>query len=214
MASLLKVPIVMAVYQKIEKGELTRDTQLTLIERDIDNKFGSLWKEGAGYKISVKEAIRLVLTESDNTAKNALLRTIQVEDLANVFDYLDVPKESEDEGPVVNPKNYSSILRSLYLASYLPHNLSNEILDVMTQSVHTDRLRAGIPNEVPVAHKIGVYERAEDDLNDVFTDCGIVYATRRPYILCIMTRSSLEQAQVNMSQISRMIYDYVSTANK
>lgn len=212
LASLLKVPMVMAIYHKIDMGELQRDTKVTIIEKDLDSKFGRLWEKGAGHQITIEEAVKLVLTESDNTAKNVLLRQIKMEDLANVFDYLDIPKESEEEGPVVSPKNYSSILRSLYLSSYLPKDKSNEILKIMTEAVHTDRLRAGVPEQVRMAHKIGVYEKV-DAMADVYTDCGIVYVSHRPYILCVMTRSTLDQAKAHIATVSKIVYDYVSTVN-
>jgi len=134
--------------------------------------------------------------------------------LSDVFDYLDIPKESEEDGPVVTAKNYSSILRSLYLSSYLPKEQSNEILEIMTKSVHTDRLAAGVPNSIKIAHKIGVHEKAVEGLGDVYTDCGIVYLPKRPYVLCMMTTSNGEQARTNMSAISKIVYDYVSTENK
>lgn len=214
LASLLKVPMIMAIYHNINTGELDRTKMLTITPEDLDNRFGDLWQKGAGGQISIDEAIKLVLTNSDNTAKNVLLRAMSVKDLADVFDYLDIPKESEEDGPVVTPKNYSSILRSLYLSSYLPKDQSNEILEIMTHSVHKDRIRAGVPEEVAVAHKIGVYEKVGQETSDIYTDCGIVYVPKRPYILCVMTRSSLDEAKLNISTVSKIVYEYVSSVNK
>ncbi len=211
LASLLKVPLVMGVYDEINKGTIKRDQILTVTEGDIDKDFGDFWKKGVGTKITVEEAIRLVLIDSDNTSKNLLLHLIGPEKLDQVFDYLDIPKDSEENGPVVTPKNYSSILRSLYLASYLPVEMSNEILTLMTQSHFSDKVVAGVPSGVKVAHKIGVYEMPDNDDREVYTDCGIVYVPKRPYILCLMSKSSEKMANKHFSEISKIIYNNVST---
>lgn len=213
LVSLLKVPVVMAVYKNIEQGTTNPNDMLTITQADQDSKFGDLYKEPLGTKISVQDAIRLTLTQSDNTAKNLLGHTLSNADIVDVFDYLDIPKDTQGQNLVVSPKNYSSILRSLYLSSYLQKEHSNEILNYLTQSNFNDKLIAGIPSSVKVAHKIGVYDPNTNDM-PVFTDCGIVYAIKRPYILCMMTKSKEENARVYMSTISKMIYDYVVSANR
>lgn len=212
LASLLKVPLVMAVYKQIEKGALKPDDILTIQEKNLDTKFGDLWKRGIGAKVTVQEAIRLALIDSDNTAKSLLFTTLPQGRLEDVFDYLDIPKEF-GEIPVVTPKNYSSILRSLYLSSYLPKKDSNEILELLTQTKFDDKIVAGIPEYIKVAHKIGVAYDIADFGKSTYTDCGIVYLPKRPYILCVMTRSSEEDARKHMSEVSKIVYGYVSTAN-
>src|SRR5258706_6197329 len=72
LVSLLKNPVVMAVYKKIESGKINLSDRLTIQQEDLDNKFGKLWQKGAGTQITVKQAILLTLADSDNTAKNAL----------------------------------------------------------------------------------------------------------------------------------------------
>lgn len=211
--SLLKVPLVMAVYKNIEQGTNRPGDMLTIAKADQDNKFGTLWEKPVGTKISLKNAIRLTLADSDNTAKNVLGDTLTSDDIADVFDYLDLPKDSKGQNIVVSPKDYSSILRSLFLSSYLSKEHSNEILSFLTQSKFTDKLPAGIPTNIPVAHKIGVYD-AGDDSPQVYTDCGIVYVPERPYILCMMSQATESKARQYMVGVSRMIYTYVSMANK
>lgn len=207
LASLLKVPLVMQTYKLKEEGQLRMDEELVISSEHLDPLFGDLWKEGAGKKITVKEAIDLVLKESDNTAKNVLFNRLPPGSIEKVFDALDIPKVLDQDMAVVTPKNYSSILRSLYLSSYLTFDDSEEILEIMSNSEFTDKLRAGVPPEVKVAHKIGVYSPETD--KSIYTDCGIVYVPRRPYILCLMARATNTDAQTWFSQLSSMVYTYV-----
>lgn len=208
LASLLKVPLAMAVYKQMEKGTIRHDQVFEVKEEQLDPYFGNLWKAGAGSKISTDEAIREILINSDNTAKNVLFSSIPDGSLENVFDSLDIPKELESNLPVVTPKNYSSILRSLYLSSYLRPEDSNEILFILTQTPFKDKLVAGVDPNIKVAHKIGVHE-GNSQTKSVFTDCGIVYYPKRPYILCMMTRSTDQEAQKYMSNVSKIVFNYM-----
>jgi beta-lactamase class A len=126
-----------------------------------------------------------------------------------VFDALDIPKHREGEYSVISPKNYSSILRSLYLSSYLRREDSNGILDILTQTKFNDKLPAGVPGKVLVAHKIGVFDE-NDAGQPVFSDCGIVYQPDRPYVLCIMVKADEATARQHIQLLSKMVYGYVS----
>jgi len=212
MASLLKVPVVMAVYRQIELGNLTFDQQLTVAPEMIDEEFGKFWKKGAGIKISVREAIRLTLTKSDNTAKNVLFYNLPAGAIEDVFDNLDIPKETQEKLASVNPKNYTSMLRSLYLSAYLTKDHSNEILQLLSRTDFYDKLPAGVPQTIPVSHKIGVYAPDDPD-RSLYSDCGIVYLPQRPYALCLMIRSDEDTARQVMKTVSKMIYKYISALN-
>lgn len=212
-ASLLKVPIIMGAYKYIESGKLQEDTILTLQDKHLDPSFGSLWKKGVGAKISVSEAIRITLQQSDNTSNAVLFDNIPSETLDDVFNYLDIPNELDGKTPVVTAKNYSSILRSLYLSTYLSPEYSHKLLEQLTDTPFTDKLRAGVPNNVIVAHKIGVHESTSTN-KSIFTDCGIVFVPKRPYVLCMMMRDTEENTRIHMSEISRIIYEYITQINK
>ena len=134
LVSLAKIPTVMAIYRLISEGKLKKDTQLTIRPQDINRDFGSAWQKGAGSQMTVQEAINLTLTESDNTTHNMLLGVLPRGDLDRVYNSLDIPLHTEEQHPVISPKNYSSILHSLFLSSYLPEQYSNEIIAILTKS--------------------------------------------------------------------------------
>lgn len=209
LASLIKIPVVMAIYKQIELGKTKKNTLLTINENDIDKGFGVLWKKGAGTKLTVEEAIRLSLIESDNTAANTLNSHLPEGAIDAVFDTLDIPKDTKNNLPVISPKNYSSILRSLYLSSYLNRDNSNQILEILTETNFNDKIAALDNKNVKVSHKIGVYQS-----EGVYSDCGIIYLPNRPYILCVMVNSTEDKAKQHMEYISRMIYGYLTKVSK
>ena len=68
-----------------------------------------------------------------------------------------------------------------------------------------EEIDAGVPDEIEVSHKIGIYEA-----EDVFSDCGIVYAPHREYILCTGSKgASQEDARRFIAEISKAAYNYV-----
>lgn len=212
LASLIKIPVVMAAYKAVDEGKLSLDQELIITDGDLDPSFGELWKRGKGTKISVRQAIDLAIIESDNTATKTLTHALPEGYIDDIFDSLDVPKNKNQGFTVISPKNYTSILRSLYLSSYLNRDHSNEILDILSRTNFNDRIPVGVPNHIKVSHKIGIYNlnNASPNNQPVFSDCGIVYANNRPYSLCIMTKNVDESiSKRHMQIISKMVYGYI-----
>lgn len=212
LASLLKTPLAMGVYKNIDEGKIHKTDILEVKKEHLDNAFGDLWKKGPGINLSLMEAIKYTLILSDNTAKNVLFSAVPEGTLEDVYDSLDIPKDATGGDLVVTPKNYSSILRSLYLSSYLSEESSNEILTLLTETPFNDKLVAGVPKTVKVAHKIGVH-KGDIPGQEIFTDCGIVYVPKRPYILCIMSKENEPTSRKVMKDISSIVYSYVSSTN-
>ncbi len=207
-ASLLKIPLAMAVLKQVESGRIGTGDQIEIAEQDIDPNFGELYKQGVGTRLTVSVALEKILAESDNTARNLLFKLVSQQQIVDVYDYLGIPKDFGEE-PTISPKNYSSILRSLYFSSFINPTNSNSVLDLLSRSEFSDMIVAGVPKDLTVAHKIGV-RKGKPGVSDVFTDCGIFYLPQRPYLLCMMINSSEAEADVTMKGISTIVYDYVS----
>jgi beta-lactamase class A len=101
------------------------------------------------------------------------------------------------------------MLRSLYLSSYLRRPMSEIALNTMLYTKYNSQIPAGVPSNVPVAHKIGFYFQ-----EGYFHDCGIVYVPKKPYILCVMSKNTNQiEANKIISAVSKIVYDYVNTGN-
>jgi beta-lactamase class A len=208
-ASLLKLPTVMKVYELIEEGRVLKSTQMELTPDVIDRGYGTLWRKGLGARVTVEEAIIASLVVSDNTA-HRLLYGISGGRPADIYRYLDVALDTDRGEPAIAPRNYASILRSLYYSAFLSNEHSNEILQHLTRAVEGSVLRSSIPADIPIAQKIGVmqFDKAADQ---TYSYCGIVYVPKRPYVLCIMVVEALAVADKQTADLSKLVYDYVST---
>ncbi len=208
-ASLFKVPVVMAYYRMRERTGMSEDPMIILSSDMLDDDFGNLYKKGVGYSLRASEAVRLSLVESDNTAVKALATLIEKEDFEAVYQGLDIDLHMNNEGALLSAKSYSSILKALYFSAVLTKDNSHEILVLLSQTHFPDKLVAGVPQYIPVAHKIGDF--VSTDGQSGFRDCGIVYVPRRPYIICMFSVSDEETSRQRMQVISRSIYDYISS---
>jgi beta-lactamase class A len=212
LASLIKVPVVMAAYKEVERGHLSLDQMITLKPEYLDQTYGTLWQKGAGAQVSLRDAIRLTLTQSDNTALRVIDSQLPDGATETVFDDLNLPPPVKGGSQVVTPKDYTSILRSLYLAAFLNREHSNDMLDILTQTQFRDKLPAGLPADIKIAHKIGVWQ--PQDGQQVYNDCGIIYIPNRPYALCVMSQSDEDTARKHMQYVAKITYDYVNTAKR
>jgi beta-lactamase class A len=208
-ASLIKVPGVMAYYRQLENNGFSLDNQTVVIkEKHIDKGFGSLWMKGAGSTITLEEAARLSLVESDNTASYVLADNVSQDSFNEVYEGLDIDLTKQDGHIIISAKSYTSILKALYFSAVLSKEHSQKILSYLSETTFDDKLVAGVEKGIVVSHKIGIYG------DSLYQDCGIVYLPKRPYALCMISNTSDDVTKERMSQVSRMVYAYVKNVNK
>lgn len=203
-ASLLKIPIAMTILKKVDRDEIKLTDKIELAEGDLDKEAGNLYQKGAGVKLTVWEAIKIMILTSDNTAKNALKRQLDNAELNAVFAHVGIPNPYQPQnGQVVSPRGYSRIFKALYFATFLSAENSEKLLDLATDTQVESLISAAVPPEIQVSHKYG--ERP-----DGIADCGIIYLPTNPYFLCIMTRDiELPKAKNLINNISKIIFDFV-----
>ena len=208
-ASLMKLPLVMTLYKSAEDGSIDLDKSVKLKKEWLDAEFGTLYLKGEGYEITIREAARLALSESDNTAIN-LIKDVNYNFAASgkdVISYLDFEADLSPDGQqvLVGPRAYSSVLKCLYLSCYNSKENSQQILEYLTQSTFENRIAKNIPKQTKVAHKIGTY------LTNTQNDCGIVYLNNNNYLLCIMVEGKDPVASQVIAELSGIIYQKLNS---
>lgn len=215
-ASTLKVPLAMSLLKAVEDGALKPSDSYSLEDIDLSQGFGDLYMAGKDEEFTVEELLEIMLKKSDNTAFNAILnifRRIGIEDpLGQVYGFLgwefassipelgEVPNYSK-----INLKTLSNIFIGLYDAKYITVDHSNKILEYLASTPFSDKIAAGVPDGVMVSHKIGTAT-----FEKTFSDCGIIYAPNRNYILCLGSNGADENtASKFMSEVSQAVYQYV-----
>lgn len=79
LASGVKVPVAIAVMRAVERGELSLDTRVTLLETDFVDGAGGTNAFRAGTRLRVSWLLEQMIVHSDNTASDVLIRTVGID---------------------------------------------------------------------------------------------------------------------------------------
>jgi beta-lactamase class A len=199
MASVYKVPISIAAMAEVQSGALKLSKAIRIGPDDYRRGYSPLADrmEGRPTTITVREAIEMVLVDSDNTASDALLRTVggpervmaELRRLGvsgvdvsrselELGSALDDAKDDAaaaaarsrflaDRRDVASADALADLLVRLYRGELLDRSGTRFLLEAMGRCrTGFHRLRAGIPDGVPLAHKTGTWG-AIGTVNDV-----------------------------------------------
>lgn len=207
-ASLMKLPVVMNLYRASENGQIDLDKKVVLKKEWLNDEYGTLYQKGEGYELSIREAARLTLKDSDNTALLLIwdqLEGVQINPENDSMNYLDVEYGLVEDGRAqISARSYSSILKCLYLSCFNNNNDSQEMLEYLTKSTFNNRLTKYTPDSLKIAHKIGTYNVRYQ------SDCGIFYVPQKNYVLCVMVTGEDPGASQIIADISQSVYLFIT----
>ena len=173
----------------------------------------------AGY-YNADQLLKAMIVYSDNNAEESLLQQYQsdVNNLIKTFQLPPLPTNPNDyqTSNFMSAEDYSTLFRALYNGTYLPWDLSEQALDLLTTITFTDGIVSGVPSGTAVAHKFGERTNQFSDgtaSNRELHDCGIIYYSNDPYLLCVMTKGSATFPELaeTISHISQLVYTYVQS---
>ncbi|HOY30339.1 MAG TPA: class A beta-lactamase-related serine hydrolase [Bacteroidales bacterium] len=214
-ASLLKVPIMIAVYKKAEKDTnflkqkilFDKILEVSTNPNLVDNKSLQI-----GSTYTIEELIEYMIIHSDNNAKEILMGLIGGDYLMDVMIDCGVNLKNRDLTiDFISIKEYSSFFRILYNASYLDREMSEKALKLLSNVTFDKGLPAKLPKDIKIAHKFGERAFTYSNLKQLH-DCGIVYIPNSPYLLCVMTKGDDFNKLVSIiADISEMVYNETNT---
>ncbi len=199
-ASVIKIPVMVAVYRKVDEGELSFSQMVEIKEEDWAAGAGWLQWERAGTKQTVGDLLLLMMNQSDNVATNALTRLVggpdHVNEVArslgaeNTLLYQKVSSERAAVPSLDNrttPRDMATLLEKIAIGEAGSDFACEEMLGLLRQNMLEYWMEAGVPDGVPVANKAGW-------LDATFNDAGVVEYEDRPYVLAIFTKYGPERA--------------------
>ncbi len=220
-ASLLKVPVMIAVFRAAESDPHILTTRLIFQGPDTNTEetFRPAERMSIGREYTVNDLVHRMIVYSDNNALFLILAHLNDEVLNRTFTDLGVPipNPQDNVNDIMSVRTYSSFFRILYNATYLSRTLSDKALEYLSQTDFSIGLFAGVPPSVTLAHKFGecsvtsVLNSGEISRRELH-DCGIVYHPKHPYFLCVATRgNNYTQLAEAIAHISIMIYQWADT---
>jgi serine-type D-Ala-D-Ala carboxypeptidase (penicillin-binding protein 5/6) len=198
-ASLIKLPVMVEAYRQVAAGKVRLDQRIELKKEDMVQGSGILTSHfSPGTTISLRDAIRLMIVYSDNTATNLVVdaiglpsTTAAMKELgypetqlhSKVFrrDVSIAPERSEKYGlgstTAIDMVNLVTRLKRGELAT---PEATAAMLDHMVNCDDKSRFPLLLPSTVKVAHKTGSVTR-------VRTDAGLLMGPGCTIALCVLT---------------------------
>ena len=199
-ASLMKLPVILTLYQEAEAGELSLETKYKLLEKDKRGGAGILQDRPAGEVYTYRKLAQLMGQYSDNTANNVLVKILGPQKIQQTIDNLGMKKTNFTKYETT-PEDIGLFFKKLYEGGVVTNQHKEEILKFLTKTGWEDRIPAGIPEGVRVAHKIGTEI-------GVFSDAGIVF-TQKPFVLVVMTKEAKEaEAKEILPKITKVVWEF------
>ncbi|MCI0641141.1 MAG: class A beta-lactamase-related serine hydrolase [Gemmataceae bacterium] len=231
-ASLIKFPVMIEVYQQVLEGKIKLSDMVTLREQDKVPGSGILtyhFSEGATFPL--KDAVRLMIVFSDNTATNLILDRIGIGSTgarmaawgfpntkihAKVFlgstTSIDPERTKKYGLGSTTAREMVGLLEKLHNGQLVNAESCKAMVETMKKCDDKAKLKRFLPEKIAVAHKTGT-------VSNVKTDAGIVYLPSGPVAICVLTNDNEDRrfvednaANVLIGKVAKEVYDYFRTA--
>jgi len=201
MASTYKVPVILYLYQQVAQKKISLEDKLVYEGEFYTEGTCSLQYESPGKAYSIRELASRAIRESDNVALNILFNRLGSDNITNFMKSLG-GAAVYNETPWATPNELALYMQSAADFAVQNPELGNLLIDDLKNTIFNDRIRAGTPSNIAVAHKIG-------NLGGVVNDVAIVYAPKGPYILAIMSKEVPDDvaAAKTEAELAKMVYE-------
>ena len=165
------------------------------------------------HSYTIETLLNYMITYSDNNATILLLSVTQKNALTEIFTDLGLPVPDDNTTGTIDymsDKLYSRLFRVLYNSTYLNEEYSEKALKILANPDFPNGITHSLPKDILVANKFGertIYNQNGSVRYRELHDCGIIYATKSPYLLCIMTKgANFKKLETIIQDISTMTY--------
>jgi beta-lactamase class A len=227
-ASIVKVPILVGIMDKIEKGELKYDQQLIYKDSLLYEGEDILGSFKNDEKILLKKVLMLMLTTSDNTASLWLQSLAGTGTRINTimdsmgFRYTRVnsrtPGREEDRNMYgwgqTTPEEMGRLFEMIYRYNVISPSASERMMRVLGRNFWDGEGLSQIPPTIEVFSKNGAVNASRSEVM-------LVNARHQPYILSIFTKNNKDEsweganeAWVLTRKISKIVWEYFEPKEK
>ncbi len=233
-ASLIKLPVMIEAYQQAAEGKVKLTDPVTLHKEDKVPGSGILtyhFSDGATFPL--RDAIRLMIVFSDNTATNLVLDKIGIGSTAQRMESWGYPntkinaKVYRGSTTSIDPartkkfglgsttaRDMVALLEKLHGGKLVSPEACKEMLEHLKKCDDKDKFTRFLPAGVVVAHKTG-------SVNEVRTDAGILYLKSGPVAVCVLSNDNEDKSwrpdnagNVLCAKVAKAVYDYFTEKGK
>lgn len=220
-ASLIKVPIMMAVYREAHLGNLSLSEQLPLRAEDQVGGSGVLQHLSPGLSLPIQDLVTLMIIQSDNTATNMLIDRVGHSAIRETMSQVGmknsrfhnklmiVPADPEGVNQVT-AEDMASCYRLLAHGKAFSHHASSQMVQILKKQ----QIRDTFPYLLPNVHQAWVggipyYELAHKTgmIHEHLHDSGILYMGSRAMIMVALSKGiAYHEAQRQMAEMALLVF--------
>jgi beta-lactamase class A len=200
-ASMIKVPITIGIFDKIEKGELKYDSVLMYRDSLLYAGEDILGSFKDGEKISLSKVLMLMITTSDNTASLWCQYLAGTGTAINAWlddhGFANTRVNSRTEGRQENWKQYgwgqttpremAELLMRIHEGNIISKRASERIYRNLTRIYWDGEALSQIPPYVQVASKQGAVNKSRSEV-------VLVNAPHGDYVFCVITKNQQDES--------------------
>jgi beta-lactamase class A len=212
-AATIKIPILMAVFQQLDRQQLRLDEKLILEKSMIAAGNGDMANQAVGSKFTVLDSATKMIVDNDNTATNLLIKRLGGQDKLNIqfrswglaSTNIKNPLPDFSGTNVSSPRELAELLQRLDQGSLLAATSRRQVLAILGQA-KTNRnimLFGGLEPKTKIAHKTG-------DIANLVADVGLIEMPEsQKYVVAAMVirPSGDDQAIELIQKSSKIIYE-------
>ena len=221
-ASMIKVPITIGIFDKIEKGELAYDSLLTYRDSLLYEGEDILGSFKDGETILLSKVLMLMITTSDNTASLWAQRMAGTGTAINAwldkngFQHTRVNSRTEGRYPnwqkygwgQTTPREMATLLKRIHQGKVVSERASERIYRNLIRIYYDSQSLSQVPPYIQVASKSGSVDQSRSEV-------VMVNAPHGDYVFCVITKnqndagwSANNEGYVLLREVSRMLWHH------
>jgi beta-lactamase class A len=222
--SVIKVPIMAAVFAAAHKGAFSLDDRLALRREDLVKGSGLLYALSPGMQLSIRDLVTLMIIQSDNTATNILIDLVGKEGVDQTMIELGMERSRYVRKLMIYPvdiqgnnmitaRDVSGMLGRLAAGQFLGRQACEEMIAIMKKQQFLN----GLPSLLPVLDVDGKEERptyweiASKGGWDTGRqhDAGLLHTKGRCFVMTALSQDvEADKALYTLGCIGRAVYEY------
>lgn len=212
-ASTIKLPILMALFQAVDSGQVKLDEKLT-VRRDLITGGSGELQNSRGAKLSVLQTATKMIAISDNTATNMIIDRLGGRKVLNSkFKSWGLRKTvlnrmlGDFKGAnTTSPADLVRLSALLAKRQLITETSRSKVLDILNQTANRKLLPAGLGKGAAIAHKTGTLGR-------LIGDAGIIEMPNgKLYLAGIFVKRSFNDVRARdfVQAVSKLTYNYIN----
>jgi beta-lactamase class A len=221
-ASMIKIPITIGMFNKIEKGELKYDTILTYKDSLLYEGEDILGSFKSGEKISLSKVMMLMITTSDNTAslwcQSLAGNGTEINSILQSYGLQSTRVNSRTPGREANkskygwgqttPKEMAELLVKIREGKIISARASERIYRNLVRIYWDHEALSQIPPYIQIASKQGAVDESRSEV-------VLVNAPHGDYVFCVITKNQKDTSWTSDNEgyqliraVSKVLWNY------